>query len=228
MVTVCVVTNDNYWLSRYSIENLLSKSRDVEMELFIYDNGSSDKRIIEYAQSVADKFYSHNSITSNSFCYNEMMKDIGTEWICVFPVGIMVNEFWLSDLVTAMETVHKSGVGAIHAYGDRGNMNPLLTHQDSMKHIWSTLDGGISGILLFNLSVVRGIGGFDKNIKLESLAQKQFCWRVKHAGRHTFFIHEQSATDTMNRINEPNPEDIASYDTNIGLLKTSKNFRIDL
>jgi hypothetical protein len=228
MVTICLITHDNYWLSRYSIENLLQKAEIADMELFIVDNGSTDQRIIDYGKKVATYHIEQETISSNAFCYNEMFKKIESEWICIFPVGVMVNENWLFDLMAAAEQVENAGVAAIHAYGRKGSLHPLLTNSDEMRHVWSTIEGDISGVLLFNKSIIKGIGGFDLGLSKDSLAQRQFAFRVQRAGRHTFFIHEQSATDMMNRDGLINPEDILSYETNINGLKESKQYRIDL
>lgn len=227
MVTICIITHDNYWLSRYSIQNLIAKANGMEYELFICDNGSSDSRVIEYGKEVANHYIEMDSIMSHSYCYNEMMKQIQTPFICIFPVGIMVNNSWLSDLLDAFDNIEETGIAAIHAYGEKGHLNPLLTHRDEMRHVWSTLEGDLSGVLLFNQPIIKGIGGFDKGLTEETLAQRQFAFRVQRAGRHTFFVHGQTATDMMNRP-QLNPEDIKSYETSIELLKKDKKYKIEM
>ena len=184
MVTILLITQDNYWLTRYVIQNLLKNSTEVEKQLFIIDNNSSDKRIKEYGKSVAQLHIQQNETLPNSLCYNELLKaEAITDYYCVFPNSIMVNDFWLSDMVREIEYVDKAGISAIHTHGEKGFLNPYLTNDDSMYHVWCTPDGDLTGVFLFPPIIISGVGGFDKSLSGYGLEQRQFSLRVKRDGR---------------------------------------------
>ncbi len=228
MVTVCVITHDNYWLSRYSIENMITKANGINIELLIVDNGSTDEKIIDYGREVADQHIELSAIRSNSHCYNEMLKTVKTDWICIFPIGMMVNHYWLTDLFREIELIDNAGIAAINAYGDRGILNPLLTINETMEHVRCTFEGDLSGVFLFHRTIVKGIGGFDETIMGEGLEQRQFALRVKRAGKHTFYLQNQFAVDLMDRENKNDSETLWKFQQNIEQLKESKQYKVEL
>ena len=50
-VSLLLLTQDRYQMTKYCLENLLSKIGDIDYELLIFDNGSNDKRIFDYLRN---------------------------------------------------------------------------------------------------------------------------------------------------------------------------------
>ncbi len=74
-------------------------------------------------------------------------------------------------------------------------MLPLLTNQDEMKHEWLTDNGSLIGLGVFNISIIKGIGGFDEKYTGPFDPLSELSFRVKSAGRITYYISSQSACD---------------------------------
>ena len=152
MVSVCLICNNDYWLTMYAIENLLKNSEGVELELLAIVNGE-DKRIIDYLSKLIESKKFLNLITVGIVEDKDNLEELFTEskgeYICLFKPYIMVNQNWLIDLVYHNYNIQNSGLSSIY-YGINSNkFKPLLTHNDEFINVWQPNENLVQGITLF-------------------------------------------------------------------------------
>ncbi len=228
MITICLITNNNYMLSRLCIENLIRSCVGISYKLFIIDNNSSDKRIIDFGKEVSDYHLELKESKNDSYCYNQLMKIIDTEYICLFPNCTLVNNNWLSDLKTEFDYIERSGIATIYTFGDKGNLSPLLSNNDKMEYVYTTFLGETNGIQFFNKEIIKGIGGLDISQKLEEFSLRQFSFRCNRAGRKSYYLTGQYGIDLLDKKELKTKIDIEKYDIEIDEFRKGKKLKFEL
>jgi hypothetical protein len=152
MVSICLICNNDYWLTSYAIENLLQKSGGVELELLVSVNGS-DKRIVDYLSKLIESKKFENLITvgvvEDKESLEELFLESKGEYICLFNPYVLVNENWLMDLVYHNYNIQNGGLSAIY-YGINNNkFKPLIADSDEFINVWQPNDNIVSGVVLF-------------------------------------------------------------------------------
>lgn len=153
MVSVCLICNNDYWISKYAIHNLLKNSEGVELELLVIVNGE-DKRIIEYLSKLIESKKFGNLITvgvvEDKDNLEELFLESKGEYICLFKPYVLVNQNWLMDLVYHNYNIQNSGLSAIY-YGINSNkFKPLLAQNDDFINVWQPNENVVSGVTLFH------------------------------------------------------------------------------
>ena len=212
MVSVCLLTIDRYWVTRYTIENLLENSKGVELELLVLDNGSKDRRIIEYLSTlIKSKRYS-NLITVGVIeekenigvarGFNKLFKEASGDYICTVGNDILVNENWLSDLVYYNKAIQQSGLTSIYCLLDKGTLTTKLTNDDGMLNVWQNDKNMVYGVTLFNKNLLKIVGFFDESLGLYGCEDSQYAWRLSMLGYHNYYIVGQTSIHIGNDLQE--------------------------
>ena len=150
MVSVCYLSQD-YYLSRYIIENMLKNSGGVELELLV---SVKDKRLSDFlSELIKSKKYSNLmfvKFTENQNGYQELIKEAKGKYICLYDDQALVNQNWLMDLVYYNSNIQNSGLSFIHS-GIKGKFIPLLSVEDDFINIWEIKEP--TGVCLFSESL---------------------------------------------------------------------------
>lgn len=199
-----MLTIDRYWMTRYTLENLLAKALRFqddkyhpayEIELLILDNGSKDERVIEYCKEVADVFIPMSENIGVARGFNELFKRSTGDYICLVGNDIILNEGWLQDLVQHNDNIDKSGITAIHCVLAKGDYTPLPSNQgESLTRVWAPKTNLVYGVSLFKRTMLQTVGGFDENFGLYGCEDTQLAFRVSHSGFHNYYIPNQYST----------------------------------
>lgn len=167
MVSICLICNNDYWLTMYAIQNLLKNSEGVEIELLVIVNGE-DKRIIEYLSKIIESKLYLNLLSLGFVEDKEDLKELFTEakgeYICLFQPYILVNQNWLIDLVYHNYNIQSSGLTAIY-YGINSNkFKPLLTSNDDFINVWQPRENIVQGVVLFKKEALKESIYYEYNI----------------------------------------------------------------
>lgn len=163
MVSICLLVKDNYWLTRYSIENMLKNSNGVEVELLVLDNGSQDKRIIGFLESLIESKIYSNLMTVGVIeepsdigreGYKKLFNEIKGDYLCCFDDNILVNENWLVDLVYYHYNVQGCGYASIFSNGDKGMFTAILSTGDEFINVWQNKQNEVNGVVLFKPEMI--------------------------------------------------------------------------
>jgi GT2 family glycosyltransferase len=212
MVSVCLLTIDRYWITRYTIENLLKNSGGVELELLVLDNGSTDKRIIPYIQQLIETKKYSNLITVGIIeeevnigvakGFNKLFKEAKGNYICTVGNDILVDVNWVLDLVYYNSMVQKSGLTSIYCLLDKGKYRPLLTNDDGFLNVWQNDNNLVYGVTLFNKELLNVAGYFDERLGFYGCEDSQYAWRLSMLGYHNYYIPGQSSIHIGNDIGD--------------------------
>ena len=212
MVSVCLLTIDRYWVTRYTIENLLENSKGVELELLVLDNGSKDKRIVEYLSGLIKRKIYSNLLTVGIIeekenigvakGFNKLFKEAKGDYICTVGNDILVDENWLSDLVYYNKTIQKSGLTSIYCLLDKGQLTPKLSNEDTLINVWQNKNNLVYGVTLFNKEIFKEVGYFDERLGLYGCEDSQFAWRLSMLGYENYYIPGQSSIHIGNDMGE--------------------------
>jgi GT2 family glycosyltransferase len=202
MISVCLLTIDRYWTTKYVIETFLSNT-ELEIELLVLDNGSSDMRTIEFVENLIASKKFNNLIKAGTIRevknigvaqgLNKLIKESSGEYICIVGNDILLNKNWLNDLLYYNKTIKDSGITAIHSIKSKGKFSPLLDITDEFINVWKTEDSAVYGTLFFNKSLLDIVGIFDDRLSKYGLWDSQYCWRLCQLGYNNFYIPEQSS-----------------------------------
>lgn len=203
-VSICMLTIDRYWMTRYSIENLIEKALRfeddkfepvVEIELLILDNGSKDQRVIDYCKDIADVFIQHDTNIGVAAGFNELFRKSTGDYICLVGNDIVLHEGWLEDLIQYNNRIDKSGITAIHCVLDKGEYTPLPANDgDLLVKVWAPKTNIVYGTCLFKRELLQSVGAFDENFGLYGCEDSQLAWRVSQSGYHNYYLPNQYST----------------------------------
>ena len=237
-VAICISVKDNFWATRYVIENAMSKvnKEGIKADLFIFSNGNNDQRISDYfTNSDSVLYYFANEDTCKmTTSYNDLFKAVqekGHEYICILPSDTLVNESWLDDLIYFSDSITDSGIVGIRKGGENVHLSPLLNH-DHLINVWVAEGNFVSGVCLFKTELLELVGGFDDSLKAGGFESDQFCFRVSSSGKRNFYIPKQDSVKTyeINELYNPKrtKENYSIFASNIQEMFLSKNFKKSL
>ena len=196
-VSICLLTIDRYQMTRYCLDNLLSKAgiERNEIELLILDNGSKDKRVIEYCKSIANVFIQEPKNIGVSKGFNKLFRKAKGEFICTIGNDITIDNNWLKDLIHYNSTIKNSGISAIYCLLDKGIYNNKL-------NVFVPSSGLVYGIALWNKLLMDKIGGFDESLNGYGYEDSQFCFRAFKTGYMNYYIPDQYSTHLGEDMNQ--------------------------
>lgn len=243
MITVCLLTIDRYWTTKYVIESFL-KATELEIELLVLDNGSSDTRAIEFIEGLIESKKFSNLLKVGTIKesenigvaqgFNKLIKEASGDYICITGNDILLNKNWLNHLLYYNKTIKNSGITAIHSVKNRGKYSPLLDVHDEFVNVWKTEDNAVYGTWLFNKTLIEEVGLFDERIGKYGLWDSQFCWRACQLGYNNYYIPEQHGLhledyDCSERYKKNKSEEFKKSEANLSEIKQemikTKNYK---
>lgn len=233
LVSVCMLTIDRYAMTKYVLNELLSKAgiNREDIQLLILDNGSSDKRTIELGRNYADIHIEKPFNIGVSKGFNELFRQAKGDFICTVGNDIGVGENWLKDLISYQRSVKKSGISAIYCLMDKGVYNPILD-------VWVPKINLVYGIALWSANLLKSIGGFDESLSGYGCEDSQYCYRSFLTGHLNYYIpnqHSQHLGEDFNSQSQYRMEKNKNLALNQMKLKSTlermifhKNFKVSL
>lgn len=216
-IGICIVVPDDVKFSQvvYFIENIVFKIKSSNIVIYIYANGC-DIETKTYLEQVCNSIisesenpkkvnnfvYSENSINVYE-AFNKLFVLVNEDYICSIPFGIIVNDDWYFNLLNCYETINLSGIVSIHTGIDNVYYTSTLSEGENLKTIIKpeNEDEPILGIYFIKTSIVRQIGGFDKNLFNTGCETKEICWRYRKNGYINYYVTKQNCIDVSNKNN---------------------------
>lgn len=245
-VAICIVTQDDYALVRLSIENLISTASFVNGRLYIYDNGTTDKRIYDFCKKMCEDYNDNIELSlirseekvNKYFAYNELFKNALSkskeEYICVFPIDIFVNDNWCSDLIHYYEIIPKSGIVCIKESANKLAITSLLkddsSDKEDMKYI-NVFCGHeyfpMNSVFILSVEKLKVVGGFNKNMFGSTYEEEEMSGRYYMNGYNNYYIPNQNCIkvdeiEAKNKLLEP------LYNETIKQMILNKTYKVQL
>jgi GT2 family glycosyltransferase len=209
-------------LTKECIDSIRSSSTDVEFNLIVVDNGSSDGSV-EWLQSEKNCHVIYNK-ENNGFAkgVNQGIRAGNAEYICCLNSDTIVTKQWLSELVNGVKKYNCDAVSP---------MIPTIKN-DWMKYVkiksgysllkWCIINRGwpkdvcvnnLNGrkrnmafaCILFKRKIVDTVGYLDERFAIGSCEDLDFCRRAMNEGFKFYFCnyaivyHMAHSTFTKNR-----------------------------
>lgn len=235
-IALCLIVNNDFLQSKYCLENLLAKTT-VKPKLYILDNGSEDDRVREYFE----KYCAENGGVYQYFnlplpltsCYNATLKAISEKYVCIVPTNLLVNKYWLEDLIHSNMFVENAGITSIRNGEEKIFLMPFLhksyTAEDCMENVWFNENNAVEGLMFFDKKILDKVGMFDENLSAPGYEQAEFCFRVSANGFRNYYIKKQTAIKTLtsNEITFPSktPNGMLTLKQTIEMMVHDKNYK---
>lgn len=193
-LSICAITIDRFDISSEIILDTIRKSGVVEVELLVCDNGSQDKRIINFISEIPELTYhrinSQNEGVGRAF--NQLMLRAKGEYIALIGNDIIMRNRWAKDAIECLETVPNPGIAAIHC------VEGLPPVSDYGVHV----SVGVFGPWVFKKELLSDIGFFHEGYFPYGLEDSDFALRSHYSGHVNFYVPGQKAIHAGHDVGE--------------------------
>lgn len=192
-VSLLMLTINRFELTTSTYEKNLERARtnlpdDVEIETLICDNGSTDKRIVEYFKNRRELSY-HRINSKNEGvgrAFNQLFLRAWGDYIVLLGNDILLPDGWLAEGIAYAEKVPNSGI--IGFDWGHGGVPPLTRKIGFCAHwLTETLDK-VFGVWLMRREVIKTIGLFHERFFPYGLEDSDFNNRVNLAGFNSLYV----------------------------------------
>lgn len=233
---ICLITNNNYYQTRYCIENFTAKT-SLKFRLHILDNNSSDSELIKYLESITKDIqkgflYRQNQQLSLSECYNLLFTTCQESVCILFPVNCIVDNYWLEDLVSSINSVEKPGCICIKPLANKIEFSPVLTNNfigESIIENFIQTPEQINSVIAVKSEVITQVGKIDSDLNATGFELSEFALRVKVNGFNNLYIRKQSVFkmpfDNEILFPKTTKENIKKFKETVNLMFKHKRFK---
>lgn len=200
-IAVCLVTNNLYWETKYTIENLLVKTK-LKVKLYIVDNASANPKTIELGREFCKKtkgnFFTLEHPQKIVSALNIALKHVKEEQCVIFPINYFVNTNWLEELIHFESKIINVGALGIRCQHEKINFVPILHEnvhemEDKLEHTWINPSNIVEGLFLINSKIIERVGILDENLKNTGAEFMEWMFRISASGYQNVYIRNQFA-----------------------------------
>jgi GT2 family glycosyltransferase len=189
LVSIFALTWERFESSQKTIQtNLQNIQGAATYEILICDQGSKDRRVVEYVSRIPNLVYhrknSKNEGVGKSF--NQLFLRSRGEFLCFMGSDLEMPPGWMREMLGYSKGITDSGMIGMD-WGHSGV--PPLTHQHGSFGHWLTpnLDR-IFGPWIMRRAVVDKIGLFHEGFDVYGLEDSDFNARVNLAGFKSLYV----------------------------------------
>lgn len=235
-IGVCIVVNDSYQQTKYCIENLIAKT-ECNIRLHILDNGSEDERVINYLKDISrdNKCFLKRVEypLPLSEAYNMIIQYSYQEMFCLFPINVLVNDFWCEELLSEYSQCENPGVIGIRTGLENFTLSPIIYKSDEpepkLKNVWISENNDINGIMFMSREKLSHVGNFYTQLDASGYEVAELCFRFSANGMNNFYIpkHTCSRVDIENKYLFPTrtPDGAKKLKHEIDVMVKTNHFR---
>ena len=147
---ICIVANDNYWQTRYCIENLLHKT-NLPVHLYILNNATTDKRLLRFCDSICQAEGGLHIVKDTQVSYatakNELLSAVKEPYVCFVPANLLLDDYWLDELHYIYDNVSDAGILSIRSKSERVELSAYVfgmkTGEVKMEIAWFTENNSV-------------------------------------------------------------------------------------
>lgn len=190
LVSILLNTIDRYDITVNAIGNALDTA-GTEFELLWCDNGSSDKRVIEYMRT-KNPVYERLNVTNEGCAqmHNQMLLRANADYFCLLDNDILIRRNnWLRDLLETYIAVPDSGMAGIHTDNLCPEQHAIETVEGRVIHTARPpKEDAVFGTRLFSRHVLNTVGFFSETFGVYGLVDNAYNSRVHHSGFRNYYI----------------------------------------
>lgn len=185
-VSFLMLTIDRYEITKKVWENNLINTHNFDLEFLICDNGSEDKRIIDYFKPIA-KYHRVNFKNEGiAKAFNQLYLRSSGEYIVCMGNDIALPYNWLSTAISYLDKIHNPGLCGF----DWGHSSlPPLSERFGIQAHWTNKEfHKVFGSWIFKRSLIDDLGFFYDNFDKYGLEDSEFNERVFRSGYNSFYL----------------------------------------
>jgi GT2 family glycosyltransferase len=200
-VSLLMLTIDRFDVTKRTLElNLKNAGYGFDIELLVCDNGSQDKRIIDYISKITClKYHRINSKNEGVACaFNQLYLRSTGEYIVLLGNDIEMPSNWLSEMIRYSDSIPDSGIIGI-SWG-HSSVPPLSYKHDIFAH-WVTKEKSrVFGTWLIRRAVIEKIGFFFDGYGVYSLEDTDYNERVNMSGFNSCYIPNMRSNHVVHDV----------------------------
>ena len=189
-VSILLLTMDRYEYTVKTLEhNFSNHGYDDEIELLWCDNGSKDKRVIEYVSKHPLLTYKRlNSVNEGvAKALNQLIIRANGEFLFFMANDILNDPNWLKECISIVKALPNVGL-----IGLQCTLPPetLTTVNGVSAHFASLTPGtcAIFGPTGFTKEAIIDVGGYSEEYSLYGIEDSCLNWRMHFSGRHLLYL----------------------------------------
>lgn len=193
-ISLMLLTLDRFDLTKKCWELNYKNSKlpesEFEWELLVCDNGSKDKRVIEYFASIAD-YHRVNLVNEGvGRSFNQLYLRSTGDIIVLLGNDLINPENWIEIAVDHIKKIPNSGLVGFNW----GVGMPTLTKKNGVAaHYLNKEFNRVFGTWVFKRRIIEEIGFFYDDFDVYGLEDSDMNERVNRAGFNSYYIPHKSS-----------------------------------
>lgn len=193
-IAICVINYDSFGLTKYCIENLISKT-NLPVSIYVYDiDEKSDINKIEYFNNF--KYFRSDGKTLNEI-KSTFMRESTEDYLCIVPITCLVGRNWLEDLLYNYTQCQNTGVLSIKSQTTKCELSVLPYNSNEndliLSNVWLGEKNFVSGIMFFNRKISNNLYPlmFGRDNNVNAYADDEMSFVSNLLGKNNFYILKQ-------------------------------------
>ena len=193
-IAICVINYDSFGLTKYCIENLISKT-NLPVSIYVYDMDiKSDINKIEYFNKF--KYFRADGKTLNEV-KSTFMNESTENYMCIVPISCLVGRNWLEDLLYNYTQCQNTGILSIKNQTTQCELSVLPYNSNKndlvLSNVWLGEKNFVSGVMFFDRKISNNIYPlmFGKDNNINAYADDEMSFVSNLLGKNNFYILKQ-------------------------------------
>lgn len=189
LVSLFALTIDRYELTKRSIEtNIANAQSAAPMELLVCDNGSKDRRVVDWVAK--HPLLSYHRVNSKNEgvgkAFNQLYLRAKGDILCFIGSDLELPKGWLKEVLGYVNGVPNAGIVGMD-WG-HGGVPPLTFQYGSHAHWLTPQLNRIFGLWCFKRELIDRVGFFPEHYDVYGMEDSSFNERVTRAGFKSLYV----------------------------------------
>ena len=158
------------------------KKADYPYELLSVDNGSTDRRVVDYIAGLKPVYHRLNPDNQGyARMLNQMLLRAKGDYLCVIDNDFLLPDAWLRKLVEVNQAIPESGISSYHCVLDLSM--PVVLGGCEIH-----LQEAVHGVKFFNRAVLEKVGYFYEGFHPYGNEDVEMNRRMRLAGYKNYYL----------------------------------------
>ncbi len=189
LVSIFALTWERFELSKETFDvNLKNMEGAAPYELLVCDQGSKDKRIVDYVSKLPKLSYHRKNSRNEGVgkAFNQLFLRSKGEFLCFMGSDLQLPRGWMKEMLGYVKGVKDSGM--IGMDWGHGGVPPLTFQHGSHAHWLTPHLNRIFGVWIMRRSIVDRVGLFPESYDVYGLEDSSFNERVNRFGFKSLYV----------------------------------------
>lgn len=198
MISFCMLNIDRFDVMPKVLDSNISSSGVPIYELLFCDNGSTDKRSIDFLESKRPQYFRKNSRNEGvAHAFNQLLIRANGDYICLMGNDIRMPEVWAKTAIEYLEKVPYAGIAGFQCTAE---MPPISTRGNITAHFLNQRIDKVFGTMVFKRKILEYVGGFCEKFEIYGCEDSDFNNRINKAGLQSFYIPGAQSHHLVNDV----------------------------